>query len=318
MKKILRTKLQYNCNKREDFDYVEREWKIVYDRSFDMFVSASTKEECEKAMESFEDAIRAEKIQVCFDSNLEPEFDEKKNLWIGAVEVYVGNDYVTDEKEAIREVYREWKKSLYKILGVNEMGKKYELSNRLKAMKELIEKMEVETEKMLKASKDEKMKLTISGANDIINHIDNILDNLNGRIIIQLEEPHDNLILQNNKNGRLAIIKHDLKFDNNAPSNDTMISSEEKSYGEIHILYHNSFKVRNGIRSLEKFIRKEHYDFEESDYINAIDFYISNEQKINEEIEKKFEELFETKMKSLIDKVSNEESFIEKMNNFIK
>lgn len=109
MKKILRTKLQYNCNKREDFDYVEREWKIVYDRSFDMFVSASTKEECEKAMESFEDAIRAEKIQVCFDSNLEPEFDEKKKLWIGAVEVYVGNDYVADEKEAIREVYREWK-----------------------------------------------------------------------------------------------------------------------------------------------------------------------------------------------------------------
>ena len=71
MKKILRTKLQYNSYKREDFDYVEREWKIVYDRSFDMFVSASTKEECEKAMESFEDAIRAEKIQVCFDSNLE-------------------------------------------------------------------------------------------------------------------------------------------------------------------------------------------------------------------------------------------------------
>ena len=109
MKKILRTKLQYNSYKREDFDYVEREWKIVYDRSFDMFVSASTKEECEKIMESFEDAIRAEKIQVCFDSNLEPEFDEKKKLWIGAVEVYVGNDYVADEKEAIREVYREWK-----------------------------------------------------------------------------------------------------------------------------------------------------------------------------------------------------------------
>lgn len=115
MKKILRTKLQYNSYKREDFDYVEREWKIVYDRSFDMFVSASTKEECEAVMESFEDAIRAEGIQDCFESNLEPEFDKKKNLWIGAVEVYVGNDYVTDEKEAIKEAYNEWKRLLKAI-----------------------------------------------------------------------------------------------------------------------------------------------------------------------------------------------------------
>lgn len=108
MKKILRTKLTYNCYKREDFEYGIG-WYMHYDRSFDMFVTASTKEECERVMESFEDAIRAEGIQDCFDSNIEPKFDEKKKLWIGAVEVYVGNDYVADEKEAIREVYREWK-----------------------------------------------------------------------------------------------------------------------------------------------------------------------------------------------------------------
>ena len=312
----IRTRLEYRCEKYRDFDYIESAWHTRYDRSFDMVASAITEEACKDLMDSFECAIINADIQTTFESNTEPKFDKKKKMWVGVVEVYVDNEYVTDEKEVIKKVYNEWKKS--EILGVKEMTKKYELSNRLKAMKELIEKMEVETEKMLKASKDEKMKLTINGANDIINHIDNILDNLNGRIIIQLEEPHDNLILQNNKNGRLAIIKHDLKFDNNAPSNYTMISSEEKSYGEIHILYHNSFKVRNGIRSLEKFIRKEHYDFEESDYINAIDFYISNEQKINEKIEKKFEEFFETKMKSLIDKVSNEESFIEKMNKFVK
>ena len=108
MKKILRTKLTYSCYKREDFEYGTG-WYMHYDRSFDMFVTASTKEECEKVMESFEDAIRAEGIQDCFDSNIEPKFDEKKKLWTGAVEVYVGNDYVTDEKEAIREVYREWK-----------------------------------------------------------------------------------------------------------------------------------------------------------------------------------------------------------------
>lgn len=112
MKKILRTRLQYNCDKREDFDYVEREYKFIYDRSYDMYVSASTKEECEAVMESFEDAIRAEGIQDSFDSNLEPEFDKNKNLWVGAVEVYVGNDYVADEKEAIKEVYNEWKRYL--------------------------------------------------------------------------------------------------------------------------------------------------------------------------------------------------------------
>ena len=77
-----------------------------------MFVTASTKEECEAVMESYEDAIRADGIQDCFDSNLEAEFDEKKNAWVGAVEVYVGNDYVADEKEAIKEVYMEWKRNL--------------------------------------------------------------------------------------------------------------------------------------------------------------------------------------------------------------
>lgn len=112
MKKILRTKLQYNCDKREDFDYAEREYKIIYDRSFDMLVSASTKEDCEKAMESFEDAIAEAGIQNSFDSNLTPEYDEKKKIWVGAVEVYVGNNYVAEEKEAIKEVYNEWKKLL--------------------------------------------------------------------------------------------------------------------------------------------------------------------------------------------------------------
>lgn len=112
MKKILRTKLEYNCNKTQEFNYGLCDWYTKYDRSFDMYVSASTKEECEKAMESFEDAIRAEGIQDFFDSNLAPEFDEKKELWVGAVEVYVGNDFVAEEKEAIKEVYNEWKKLL--------------------------------------------------------------------------------------------------------------------------------------------------------------------------------------------------------------
>lgn len=112
MKNILRTKLEYNCNKTQEFNYGLCDWYTKYDRSFDMYVSASTKEECEKAMESFEDVIRAEGIQDCFDSNLAPEFDEKKKLWVGAVEVYVGNDYVADEKEAIMDVYREWKEQL--------------------------------------------------------------------------------------------------------------------------------------------------------------------------------------------------------------
>lgn len=112
MKKILRTKLQYNCYKREDFDCIESEYVTTYDRSYDMFVATSTKEECERVMESFEDAIRAEGIQDCFDSNLEPSFDEKKELWVGAVEVYVSNDCVSDEKEAIKETYREWKQLL--------------------------------------------------------------------------------------------------------------------------------------------------------------------------------------------------------------
>lgn len=107
-----RTKLVYNCNKKEDFDYTDREYKITYDRSFDMWVTTSTKEECEKIMESFEDAISAEGIQDSFDSNQEPEFDEKKNVWVGAVEVYVNNNWVTEEKEAIKEAYNEWKRFL--------------------------------------------------------------------------------------------------------------------------------------------------------------------------------------------------------------
>lgn len=107
-----RTKLVYNCNKKEDFDYNDREYKITYDRSFDMWVTASTKEECEKIMESFEDAISAEGIQDSFDSNQEPEFDEKKKVWVGAVEVYVSNNWVVEEKETIKEAYNEWKRFL--------------------------------------------------------------------------------------------------------------------------------------------------------------------------------------------------------------
>lgn len=114
MKKILRTKLQYNCSKTEEFNYGLNNWYTKYDRSFDMYVSASTKEDCEKTMESFEDTIRTEGIQDCFESNITPEYDEKKKLWVGVVEVYVGNDYVADEKEAIKEVYREWKEQLKK------------------------------------------------------------------------------------------------------------------------------------------------------------------------------------------------------------
>lgn len=114
MKKILRTKLQYNCDKREDFDYVEREYKISYNRSYDMYVSASTKEDCERVMKSFEVAISDADIQSSFESNLEPQFDEKKKLWIGVVEVYVGNNYVAEEKEAIKEAYNEWKEQLKK------------------------------------------------------------------------------------------------------------------------------------------------------------------------------------------------------------
>ncbi len=128
MKKILRTKLEYNCNKTQEFNYGLSSWYTKYDRSFDMYVSASTKEECEKVMESFEDAIRAEGIQDYFDSNLEPEFDEKKKIWVGAVEVYVGNDYVADEKAFIKEVYANWKKSnSYTLNNINSKNKRKDL-----------------------------------------------------------------------------------------------------------------------------------------------------------------------------------------------
>lgn len=112
MKKVLRTKLVYNCNKREDFDHVTGKYITCYDRSYDMVVTASTEEECKKLMDSFEIAIACVDIQNSFESNVEPNFDVKKKLWVGIVEVYVGNTWVTDEKQAIKEVYAEWKEDL--------------------------------------------------------------------------------------------------------------------------------------------------------------------------------------------------------------
>lgn len=109
MKKILRTKLIYNCCKVEDFN---GEWFTRYDRSYDMVVTASTEEDCIKTMESFESAIAKAEIQNSFDSNVEPRYDESKNVWIGIVEVYVSNNWVTEEKEAIKSVYSDWKEDL--------------------------------------------------------------------------------------------------------------------------------------------------------------------------------------------------------------
>ena len=125
----IRTRLEYRCEKYRDFDYIDRAWHTRYDRSFDMVASAITEEACKDIMASFECAIINADIQTTFESNLEPKFDKKKKMWIGVVEVYVDNEYVTDEKEVIKKVYNEWKKS--EILGVKEMAKKYELSNEI-------------------------------------------------------------------------------------------------------------------------------------------------------------------------------------------
>lgn len=108
----IRTKLEYRCDKYKEFDYVESEWYTKYNRSFDMIVTANTEEECSETMRSFEEYICKKKIQQSFDSNLDPEYDKNKKVWIGLVEIYVGNDYVTEEKEEIKEAYSEWKKSL--------------------------------------------------------------------------------------------------------------------------------------------------------------------------------------------------------------
>lgn len=115
MKKILRTKLEYRCDKKKDFDYIERRYINTWSRSFDMVVTSTTKEDCERVMESFMKDISDADIQHYFESNIEPEFDKKKKLWVGAVEVYVGNDYVADEKEAIKEVYKDWKETIKNI-----------------------------------------------------------------------------------------------------------------------------------------------------------------------------------------------------------
>ena len=137
MKKILRTKLTYNCYKGEDFDYDKKQFITTYDRSFDMFVTASTKEDCEKIMDSFMGAISDANIQSSFDSNLEPEFDENKNVWIGAVEVYVGNELISEEKENIKEVYKEWKEQLKKAPAPEAEEEKNNVENLISEIKTL-------------------------------------------------------------------------------------------------------------------------------------------------------------------------------------
>lgn len=119
MKKVLRTKLVYNCDKKEDFDYLERKYINVYNRSYDMYVTASTKEDCERLMESFENYIAKEDIQNSFDSNLEPE-QNKDGLWVGAVEIYISNEDISEQKEIIKEAYKIWKQSLTNAVEVKE------------------------------------------------------------------------------------------------------------------------------------------------------------------------------------------------------
>lgn len=119
MKKVLRTKLVYNCDKKEDFDYLERKYINVYNRSYDMYVTASTKEDCERLMESFENYIAKEDIQNSFDSNFEPE-QNKDGLWVGAVEIYISNEDISEQKEIIKEAYKIWKQSLTNAVEVKE------------------------------------------------------------------------------------------------------------------------------------------------------------------------------------------------------
>lgn len=119
---MLRTKLVYNCYKNRDFDYVEKKYITEYHRCFDMMVTSDSKEECEKIMSSFEDIVYNVGIQKTFDSNLEPEFDNKKKLWIGVVAIDIGNDSVTEEKEVVKETYKEWKESLKNNTIVNPVA----------------------------------------------------------------------------------------------------------------------------------------------------------------------------------------------------
>ncbi|MGL5717958.1 MAG: hypothetical protein ACRCX2_33455 [Paraclostridium sp.] len=106
---MIRTKLKYNCNKYEDFCLIEQQFINKYDRSYDIIVTASTKEECEKAMTSIESIMSLNNIQHSFDSNVDPNYNENKNVWTGIVEIYIDNRYVTEQKEEIKEVYKECK-----------------------------------------------------------------------------------------------------------------------------------------------------------------------------------------------------------------
>lgn len=112
MKKILRTKLEYRCEKSREFNYGLCDWYTRYSRSYDMIVSASSKEECQRVMESFEDKIRYYGIQESFESNLDAEYDAKKKLWVGLVEIWIDNNSVTEDKELIKGIYKEWKDEL--------------------------------------------------------------------------------------------------------------------------------------------------------------------------------------------------------------
>lgn len=122
-----RTKLVYNCNKNEDFNYGTGRWQNKYSRSYDMVVTAITELQCQRLMSSFENYISEKEIQDVFESNDEPHIENNK--WVGSVEIYISNDDVTSEKELIKEVYAEWKESLKnKTVETNEnQGVKMEM-----------------------------------------------------------------------------------------------------------------------------------------------------------------------------------------------
>lgn len=107
-----RTKLEYRCDKSQEFDYGMCNWYTRYSRSFDMIVTADTEEECLRLMENFENAVEKTGFQETFESNLQPEFDTKKNKWVGSVEVYISNEEVEWEKDTVKEIYKNWKESL--------------------------------------------------------------------------------------------------------------------------------------------------------------------------------------------------------------
>lgn len=130
MKKILKTKLQYTCNKYEEFCYIDREYKMVYDRSYTLVITTSTKGECWRVMDSFEEYMRKKGIQDIFDSNLAPSLNQD-HLWVGTVELYVSNDDVEKQKEIIEDAYKEWEENL-RTSSANSVEKKIEELKRIK------------------------------------------------------------------------------------------------------------------------------------------------------------------------------------------